>query len=80
MGRSAGLSANQSFTLYWGGQSVSSFGNFISLVAIPLFVITRLRASTFDVTALEALGWAPSMFIGLYVGVLVDRSGASAGS
>jgi len=66
--------ANLAFNLFWAGQSVSSVGYFVSMVAIPLLAINRLHASTFEVTALEALEWAPAMFIGLYAGVLVDRS------
>lgn len=60
--------------MFWAGQGASSLGYFVSMVAIPLLAITRLGASTFEVTALEALEWAPAMFIGLYAGVLVDRS------
>lgn len=71
---SNGLGSNRAFILLWAGQSVSSLGYFISMVAIPLLAINRLQASTFEVTALEALEWAPAMLVGLHAGVLVDRS------
>ncbi len=69
-----GLWANRAFRWLWIGQSGNALGSFVSVVALPLVAVGRLRAPTFDVAALEAIEWLPALLIGLPVGALVDRS------
>jgi predicted MFS family arabinose efflux permease len=60
--------------LLWAGQSVNGLGTFVTMVALPLLAVLRLHASTFEVSALEAVEWVPALLIGLPAGALIDRS------
>lgn len=63
---------NRNFRLLWMGQAITTFGNFFTRVAIPIYVysITGSYAQlgfSFFVTTL------PQLLFGLFAGALVDR-------
>jgi MFS family permease len=59
--------------LFWAGESISEFGNSITLVVIPLVALDTLHTSTFIVTLLTAMVWLPWVVIGIPAGAWVDR-------
>ena len=69
-----GLVKNSDFNRLWFGQSVSQFGNQITLLALPTVAILVLHFSVFMVGVLGAVEFLAFPVIGLFVGVLVDRS------
>ncbi|MFH1330297.1 MAG: MFS transporter [Actinomycetota bacterium] len=60
--------------LYWllGGQSASLFGDYVALLALPLFVV-HLTGSALDLGLTTALETLPTLLFGFAVGVLLDR-------
>lgn len=56
-----------------GGQSASLFGDYISLLALPLFVV-HLTGSALDLGLTTALETVPTLLFGFAVGVLLDRA------
>ena len=57
----------------WAAQTVSQFGSQISGLALPLVAILVLDASTFEVSVLAVLAWAPFFFLSLPAGAWIDR-------
>jgi MFS family permease len=55
------------------GESVSSFGLNLSLVAIPLYAVLYLNASAAQVSAINIAIWAPPLILGLIAGKRADR-------
>ncbi|MEE1752751.1 MFS transporter [Streptomyces sp. SP18CS02] len=66
------LGGNRSFTALWWGQGVSQVGSQISLVALPLVAVVTLGSGPFEVAAVAAAEYLPSLLFGLVAGVLVD--------
>ncbi|WP_232700249.1 MFS transporter [Brevibacillus daliensis] len=63
----------KNFFLLWTGQTVSTFGNQITIIALPLVAISFLQASNFIVGMLSAISFLPNFIIGLQAGAYVDR-------
>ena len=61
------------FRLFWAGESISEFGNSVTIIVIPLVALDTLHASTFTVTLLTAMVWLPWVIIGVPAGAWVDR-------
>ncbi|MEW9531520.1 MFS transporter [Microbispora sp. NPDC049125] len=61
------------FRLLWIGQTTSTLGSMISVVALPLVAVSSLHASTLQVSALPAASWLPWLLVGLPAGAWVDR-------
>lgn len=72
-GRRGGLLRQRNFRLFWTGQTISEFGNSVTIVVIPLVAIDTLHTSTFIVTLLTAMVWMPWVIIGVPAGAWVDR-------
>ncbi len=62
------LRSHRNFRLLWLGQTVSSSGSAVTLVALPLTALGVLHASTFAVAALTSAEYLPTLLIGLLVG------------
>jgi predicted MFS family arabinose efflux permease len=71
--RRGGLLRQRNFRLFWAGETISEFGNSVTLVVIPLVAIDTLHTSTFIVTLLTAMVWLPWVVIGVPAGAWVDR-------
>ncbi len=56
-----------------GGQSASLFGDYVALLALPLFVV-YLTGSALDLGLTTALETIPTLLFGFAVGVLLDRA------
>ncbi len=61
----------------WVGQAVSHFGTYVAWVTLPFLVLDIQKqtgeGSTLDFAITYALETAPTLLLGLFVGVLIDR-------
>ena len=71
--RRTGLWRNRDFLRLWAAQSVSSFGQQITELAIPLTAALLLHASPVQMGLLGYAQYVPYLLIGLFAGVWVDR-------
>lgn len=62
------------FLRLWGAQIGSAFGSRITRTALPMIAILSIGATPTEVAILSALGVAPGVIVGLFVGGTVDRS------
>lgn len=58
-------------TLFWG-TAISEFGSTLSLIALPTFAVTHLRASASEVAAIYVVQWIPALFSTIPFGQAVD--------
>jgi MFS family permease len=70
---SRSLLRHRDFAHLWTAETISQLGTQVSLLAVPLVAIEVLDATTFEVSALTALEFAPFVLFGLLAGVFVDR-------
>lgn len=64
---------NRPFAFFWSAQLLSNAGTQVSELAIPLTAVLILHAGPGEMGALTALEALPSLVLGLFLGVLVDR-------
>lgn len=67
------LTHDAEFIKLWVGETISDFGDQITLLAIPLTAVIVLKASAFEMGLLAAVAAAPTALFSLPVGVWVDR-------
>ncbi len=68
-----GLWRDPDFLKLWVGQTVSDFGDQITLLALPLTAVITLHAGPVEMGLLAAVGSAPTVLFSLVAGVWVDR-------
>ena len=61
------------FQRFWAGEAVSSFGTYVTLLALQTIVVLTLQGTAQDVGWLNSARWLPYLVLGLIVGALVDR-------
>lgn len=71
--RTEGLWREPDFLKLWAGETVSTFGDQITLLALPLTAILTLHAGAAEMGLLAAVGAAPIALFSLFAGVWVDR-------
>jgi MFS family permease len=71
----APLRKQPEFVKLWAGQTISVFGDQITLLALPLAAVLTLDASPFEMGLLATLGWLPHLLFSLQAGVWIDRRG-----
>lgn len=64
---------SRDFTRFWWGETVSSFGSYVTLLALQTLVVLTLDGTAQDVGWLNSARWLPYLVLGLLVGALVDR-------
>jgi MFS family permease len=69
------LLRNREFLKLWAGQTVSVFGDQITVLALPFAAVLTLDASAFQMGLLTTLAWLPHLLFSLHVGVLIDQRG-----
>ena len=69
------LRDNVPFRRFWLGQSISLFGDQITILALPLVAVIALDADAATMGYLFAAGLAPNLLFSLQAGALVDRRG-----
>lgn len=72
MAKSLGLWLHPNFLKLWAGSTVSLFGSQITFLALP-FTAVLLHASAAQMSGLVFAETLPSLLIGLFAGVWVDR-------
>ena len=63
------------FRRFWVGETVSLFGDQITLIALPLAGVLALHASAAEMGYLTAAGIAPALVFSLHAGAWLDRRG-----
>jgi MFS family permease len=63
------------FRRFWIGETVSLFGDQITLIALPLVAVLELDASAVQMGLLTAAALAPNLIFSLHAGAWVDRRG-----
>lgn len=58
---------------YWSAYTVSSFGTYVTTLALQVLVLLNLHGTAADVGWLNGARWLPYLVLGLIVGALVDR-------
>jgi MFS family permease len=66
---------DQDFRRFWVGETVSLFGDQVTLIALPLVGVLALDASASEMGYLTAALIAPALFFSLHAGAWVDRRG-----
>ena len=69
------LRENLVFRRVWSGQTISLFGDQISMIAIPLTAVLVLDANAKQMGYLIAAELVPNLFFALHAGAWVDRRG-----
>jgi MFS family permease len=69
------LRENRDFRRYWIGQSISLFGDQITMLALPLVAVLVLHAGPAQMGYLTAANLAPFLVFSLHAGAWVDRRG-----
>jgi predicted MFS family arabinose efflux permease len=67
------LSGNRSFRSFWTGQTISLFGDQVSLVAVPLLAALELDADAAQMGLLTAAALLPNLFFSIHLGAWTDR-------
>lgn len=67
------LRTNRSFRDFWTGQTISLFGDEITLLAIPLLAVLELDAGPAQVALLSAAALAPNLLFSIHLGAWADR-------
>ena len=68
------VKSKRAFTWIWRGQMVSITGTQLSGVAFQLIAVSSLHSTVFEMGVLTAAQSFPYLFLGLFIGVIVDRS------
>src|SRR5207249_1961114 len=61
------------FMKLWVGQTISLFGGRFTALAVQFIGAVTLHASALEMGVLAALGSAPTLLVGLFAGVWIDR-------
>lgn len=67
------LKKNRPFRDFWVGQTVSLFGDQVSLLAIPLLAALELDAGAAQMGLLTAAALAPNLLFSIHLGAWADR-------
>jgi MFS family permease len=63
------------FRRFWLGQTISLFGDQITLIALPLLAVYELDATAAEMSYLTAAALLPNLLFSLPAGVFADRNG-----
>lgn len=71
--RFSGLWRQPEFLKFWAASAISDVGTQVSMLALPLIAALTLDATPWQMGLLAAAGTAPTLLVGLFAGVWVDR-------
>jgi MFS family permease len=71
--QSRSLFRHRDFLKLWTGETVSVFGDAITMLAVPIIAATVLNVTAFEFALLTTMGMLPFIFLSLPAGVWVDR-------
>ncbi|MFI7427362.1 MFS transporter [Micromonospora sp. NPDC049836] len=67
------LFGHPGYARFWTADTVSTFGTYLTTVALPILVIVTLHAGDAEVGLVNGARWAPYLIFGLLAGVVADR-------
>ncbi|HEY0318687.1 MAG TPA: MFS transporter [Solirubrobacterales bacterium] len=67
------LRTNPGFRSFWTGQTISLFGDQVTLLAVPLLAVVSLDAGAAQMGLLTAAGMAPNLLFSVHAGAWADR-------
>ncbi|HEU4706026.1 MAG TPA: MFS transporter [Solirubrobacterales bacterium] len=67
------LRSNRAFRDFWTGQTISLFGDQVSLLAIPLLAALELHVNPAQMGLLTAAALAPNLLFSIHLGAWADR-------
>lgn len=67
------LRTRPDFVAFWTAFTVSSFGTYVTTLAIQVLVVVTLHEGAAEVGLVNAARWLPYLLFGILVGALVDR-------
>lgn len=70
---SSSVLRNRNFQNLWAGQTISTIGDQMSGLALPVLAVTMLQATEWQVGMMNAAGMSMFLLIGLPAGAWVDR-------
>lgn len=62
------------FLAFWTAATVSSFGTYVTTLAVQVVVVVTLQEGATEVGLVNSARWLPYLLVGVLVGALVDRS------
>jgi MFS family permease len=71
--RPGGLWRHPGFLKFWAASAISDVGSQVSALALPLIAALTLGATPWQMGLLSAAGSVPTLLVGLFAGVWVDR-------
>jgi MFS family permease len=69
----AGLFGFPGYARFWTADAVSTFGTYVTTVALPTLAVVTLKASDTQVGLLNGARWLPYLLFGMVAGVIADR-------
>ena len=69
----AGVFGHPGYARFWAADTVSTFGTYVTTVALPIVAIVTLRATDAQVGLINGARWLPYLLFGLLAGVVADR-------
>ncbi|PWU60389.1 MFS transporter [Micromonospora globispora] len=69
----AGVFGHPGYSRFWAADTVSTFGTYVTTVALPIVAIVTLRATDAQVGLINGARWLPYLLFGLLAGVVADR-------
>ncbi|MBV9821881.1 MAG: MFS transporter [Actinobacteria bacterium] len=69
-----GLRRSAGFRPFWTAATISSFGSYVTTLAIQVLVVLTLHGGAAEVGLVNAARWLPYLLVGVFVGVFVDRT------
>jgi MFS family permease len=69
----AGIFAQPGYARFWSADTVSTFGTYVTTVALPTLAVITLKAGDAQVGLLNGARWTPYLLFGLLAGVIADR-------
>src|SRR5690554_6533628 len=73
MARPPSVFRHPGYAKYWASYTASSFGTYVTALALQVLVLVELGGTAVDVGLVSSARWLPYLILGLLVGVLVDR-------
>ncbi|WP_424475415.1 MFS transporter [Oceanobacillus kimchii] len=68
------LSSVNGFNAFWIASTSTYFGTYVTTFVLQVLIVVHLEGSAIDVGWINASRWLPYVFLGLIIGVLIDRT------
>jgi MFS family permease len=69
-----GLRSCPGFASFWAAATVSSFGTYVTTLALQVLVVLTLHGGAAEVGLVSAARWLPYLLVGVFAGVFVERA------